>query len=47
MTRNIIVAANEERGCPNCQHHFPLDQDTTRQTMNRYEAQFAAALNHS
>jgi hypothetical protein len=44
MTRQIIIAANEELVCPHCQAHFPLEQGISRQTIDRYEAEFDAAL---
>ena len=44
MTHNIIIAADEELACPKCGHHYPLDQGITRQTIERYEADFEAVL---
>ena len=44
MTHNIIIAADEELACPKCGHHYPLDQGITRQTIERYEADFEAIL---
>jgi len=44
MTRSIVIAADEELACPKCGHHYPLDQGITRQTIERYEADFEATL---
>jgi hypothetical protein len=40
----IIIAATESIVCPKCDHHFPLDQGITRQTIERYEAEFDEAF---
>jgi hypothetical protein len=40
MTQKIIIAADESIVCPKCDHHFPLDQGITRQTIERYESEF-------
>lgn len=40
MTENIIISATESIVCPKCNHHFPLDQGITRQTIERYESEF-------
>ena len=44
MTRSIVIAADEELACPKCGHHYALDQGITRQTIERYEADFEATL---
>lgn len=40
MDNKIIISAGEPITCPKCQHHFPLDQGITRQTIERYENEF-------
>lgn len=40
MTQKIIITSNETIVCPKCDHHFPLDQGITRQTIERYEEEF-------
>jgi hypothetical protein len=40
MHKKIIIAADEDIVCPKCNHHFPLDQGITRQTIERYESEF-------
>jgi hypothetical protein len=42
--RHIIISASEELVCPHCQAHFALEQGISRQTIDRYEADFDAAL---
>lgn len=44
MTHKIIIAADETIVCPKCDHHFPLDQGITRQTIERYESEFEQAF---
>lgn len=44
MTQRIIITSNETIVCPKCGHHFPLDQGITRQTIERYEAEFDKAF---
>lgn len=44
MDNKIIITANEPITCPKCQHHFPLDQGITRQTIERYETEFVEAF---
>ncbi|NMG31088.1 DUF2130 domain-containing protein [Aromatoleum evansii] len=44
MPDNIIIAASEEIVCPKCGHHYPLELGITRQTIERYAAEFDAAL---
>lgn len=44
MERKIIIAADEVITCPQCDHHFPLDQGITRQTIERYESEFDEAF---
>lgn len=44
MTHKIIISATESIVCPKCDHHFPLDQGITRQTIERYESEFEAAF---
>lgn len=44
MTQKIIIAADESIVCPKCDHHFPLDQGITRQTIERYESEFELAF---
>jgi hypothetical protein len=44
MTRKIIIAAEEEIVCPKCDHHFPLGDGITRQTIERYESEFEDAF---
>lgn len=44
MTPKIIIAADESIVCPKCDHHFPLDQGITRQTIERYESEFELAF---
>ncbi len=44
MTAKIIIAAGETVVCPKCAHHFSLDQGITRQTIERYESDFAQAF---
>ena len=40
MIKKIIIAAAEEIVCPKCDHHFPLSEGITRQTIERYESEF-------
>ena len=40
MIKKIIIAADEEIVCPKCDHHFPLSEGITRQTIERYESEF-------
>ena len=40
MNKKIIIAADEEIVCPKCDHHFPLSEGITRQTIERYESEF-------
>ena len=40
MPQKIIIAADETIVCPKCHHHFSLDQEITRQTIERYESEF-------
>jgi hypothetical protein len=42
--RQIIISADEDLVCPHCQQHFPLEQGISRQTIDRYEQDFDAAL---
>lgn len=44
MTKNIIIAADEDITCPKCAHHFPLSESIARQTIERYESEFEAAF---
>lgn len=44
MTQKIIITSDETIVCPKCNHHFPLDQGITRQTIERYEEEFAKAF---
>lgn len=44
MDNKIIITASEPITCPKCQHHFPLDQGITRQTIERYETEFVEAF---
>ena len=44
MIRKITIAHNEEIVCPNCGHHFLLDQGITRQTIERYEEEFERSV---
>lgn len=44
MTKKIIIAADEVIVCPKCEHHFPLSESITRQTIERYESEFDAAF---
>lgn len=44
MTQKIIITSNETIVCPKCGHHFPLDLGITRQTIERYEAEFDKAF---
>lgn len=44
MDNKIIITADEPITCPKCQHHFPLDQGITRQTIERYETEFVEAF---
>ncbi len=44
MTHKIIISATEPIACPKCDHHFPLDQGITRQTIERYESEFEEAF---
>lgn len=44
MTHKIIISATETIVCPKCDHHFPLDQGITRQTIERYESEFEQAF---
>ena len=40
MIKKIIIAADEEIVCPKCDHHFPLSEGISRQTIERYESEF-------
>lgn len=40
MIKKIIIASDEEIVCPKCDHHFPLSEGITRQTIERYESEF-------
>ncbi|MCK9345044.1 MAG: DUF2130 domain-containing protein [Candidatus Pacebacteria bacterium] len=44
MTQKIIITSSETIVCPKCDHHFPLDLGITRQTIERYEAEFDKAF---
>lgn len=44
MTDKIIISATESIVCPKCAHHFSLGQGITRQTIERYEAEFEQAF---
>jgi hypothetical protein len=44
MIHKIIISATEPIACPKCDHHFPLDQGITRQTIERYESEFEEAF---
>lgn len=44
MSQKIIITSNETIVCPKCDHHFPLDLGITRQTIERYEAEFDKAF---
>ena len=44
MSKKIIINADEIISCPNCNHHFSLDQGITRQTIERYEEEFDAVF---
>lgn len=44
MTQKIIITSTETIVCPKCDHHFPLDQGITRQTIERYEEEFDKAF---
>ena len=44
MTSKIIITSNETIVCPKCDHHFPLDQGITRQTIEGYEKEFDNAF---
>jgi len=47
MTQRIIITSNETIVCPKCDHHFPLDQGITRQTIERYEPSLIRRLQTS
>jgi len=44
MERKIILNANESVACPKCHHAFALNEGITRQTIERYEADFDATF---
>ena len=44
MQNKIIITATEPITCPKCGHNFPLDAGITRQTIERYESEFAEAF---
>lgn len=44
MPPKIIISATESIVCPKCDHHFPLDQGITRQTIERSESEFEQAF---
>ena len=44
MTRTIIVAAEEEVGCPKCSHAFPLSEGISRNTIERYAEDYERAF---
>jgi len=44
MIKKIIIAANEEIVCPSCNHHFPISESISRQTIERYESEFDAVF---
>lgn len=43
-TRTILVAAEEEIGCPKCTHAFPLSEGISRTTIERYADDFERSL---
>ena len=43
-TRTILVAAEEEIGCPKCTHAFPLSEGISRTTIERYAEDFERSL---
>lgn len=44
VENKVILTASEPITCPKCNHHFPLDEGITRQTIERYENEFLAAF---
>ena len=44
MARTIIVDGGEKIACPKCNHGFPLSEGISRQTIERYAADFDSAL---
>ena len=44
MTRNIILSAEQEVACPECQHTFPLRAGITQKTIEQYESDYEAQL---
>ncbi len=44
MAQKIILSAAETIVCPKCSHHFALDQGITRQTIERYVAEYEHAM---
>ena len=44
MIKKIIISSTESIVCPKCDHHFPLDQGITRQTIEHYEEDFDKAI---
>lgn len=44
MDRKILLAADETIICPQCDHHFPLDQGIAQQTIERYRTEMETAL---
>jgi hypothetical protein len=44
MLKKIMIAANEEIVCPSCNHHFPITESISRQTIEKYETEFDAVF---
>lgn len=44
MPHKIILSSEEQIVCPQCQHKFELGEGITRQTIEKYEQEFEAAM---
>lgn len=44
MNKKIIIAADEIIVCPKCDHHHPISESITRQTIERYANEFDAVF---
>jgi hypothetical protein len=44
MSKKIIISADEEIVCPECDYHFSLSTGINRQTIESYESEFEVAI---
>ena len=40
MASNIILSSEDTIICPKCSHKFPIEQGTTRQTIEQHERDY-------